>query len=116
MANGFRPGDYVVYKKTKFSRRPGPRAVNVRPASNGDSYSYTVDKYWVVQRVAEDGTIVLHTPGGKVHHVNADDPLLRRANVWERWRHRDRFESSATARMTDSVTKNSSQGSTASSQ
>ena len=94
MANGFRSGDYVIYKKTKFSRRPGPRAANVRPASNGDSYAYTVDKFWVVQRVADDGTVVLRTPGGKVRHVQSDDPLLRRANWFERWRYRDRFESS----------------------
>ena len=81
MTNGFRSGDYVIYRKTKFSRRPGPRANNVRPSSNGDSYAYTVDKFWVVQRIADDGTIVLKTPGGKVHHVEPSDPQLRRANL-----------------------------------
>ena len=94
MANGLSPGDYVVYRKTKFSRRPGPRAVNVRPATNGDSYNYVVDKFWVVQRV-DDGTVTLRTPRGKTHTVRSDDPLLRRANFWERWRYRDRFVSSA---------------------
>lgn len=97
MANGFQPGDYVVYRKTKFSQRPGPRAVNVRPASKGDSYSYVVDKFWVVHHVAEDGTLTLKTPRGKSHTVGADDPLLRRANIYERWRYRDRFVSSAQA-------------------
>lgn len=92
MANGFRPGDYVIYRKTKFSRRPGPRATNVRPSSKGDSYAYVVDKYWVVQYVSDDGQITLVTRRGKTHTVSADDPALRRANLWERWRHRDRFE------------------------
>lgn len=95
MANGFRPGDQVIYSKTKFSRRPGPRAVNVRPSSNGDSYAYVVDKFWVVQSVAEDGSVTLCTRTGKTHTVAVNDPLLRRANFWERWRYRNRFNNIA---------------------
>lgn len=97
MAKGFRPGDYVVYRKTKFSRRPGPRATNVRPATNGDSYSYVVDKFWVVQQVSEDGTVTLKTPRGNVRVVQTGDPLLRHAKFWERLRYRDRFVLSADA-------------------
>ncbi len=92
MANGFRPGDQVIYRKTKFSRRPGPRASNVRPSSNGDSYTYIVDKFWIVQSVSDEGTLTLRTRTGKTHTVAVGDPLLRRANFWERWRHRDRFD------------------------
>lgn len=95
MAKGFRPGDYVIYRKTKFSRRPGPRAIEVEPANNGDSYTYSVDKFWIVQRLTEDGEVILRTRSGKTHSVRKDDPLLRKANLLERWRYRDRFESAA---------------------
>ncbi len=91
MAKGYRPGDYVIYRKTKFSSQPGPRATDVRPSPNGDNYSYIVDKFWVVQHVADDGTLTLQTRRGKTHCVAPDDPLLRRANFFERWRYRDRF-------------------------
>ena len=92
MANGFRPGDYVIYRKTKFSSQPGPRATDVRPSPNGDTYNYIVDKFWIVRHVADDGTLTLQTRRGKTHRVSADDPLLRRPNFFERWRYRDRFE------------------------
>ncbi len=86
----FRPGDLVIYTMPKRSRHPGPRARSIHPAQRGDDYSYIVDKYWVVVEVI--GTLVyLRTRRGKTHSVPFDDPLLRRANWWERWRHRDRF-------------------------
>ena len=95
MANGYRPGDYAIYRKTKFSQRPGPRAASVRPSRNGDSYCYIVDKFWVVQEVSTDGTMVIRTRRGKTHCVSTDDPQLRRPNLWERWRYRDRFQFAA---------------------
>lgn len=90
---GFQPGDWVIYRKTKHSRLPGPRAENVIAAPHGDDYTYTVDKFWVVDTINRDGTLLLRTRRGKEHTVDAGDPNLRRANWWERWRYRDRFVS-----------------------
>lgn len=87
----YQPGDWVIYRKTKFSPTPGPRAVNVFPTPGGDDYAYQVDKYWVVADVHRDGTLVLETRRGKQHEVRSDDPSLRRANLWERFWHRQRF-------------------------
>ena len=40
----FQIDDCIVYRKTKSSLHPGQRARLVAPASNGDTYSYCVDK------------------------------------------------------------------------
>lgn len=88
----FRPGDWVIYRKQKSSTVPGPRASNVHAASKGNLYRYTVDKFWVIDSINEDGTLNLRTRRGKQHQVMADDPQLRRARLWERWIHRSRFE------------------------
>ena len=85
-------GDWVIYRKTKHSPVPGPRAENVLPARNGDDYCYTVDKFWVVTEVRSDQQLVLKTRRGKAHTVSPDDPNLRKANWWERRRYRNRFE------------------------
>ncbi|MCA9268725.1 MAG: hypothetical protein KDA41_09655 [Planctomycetales bacterium] len=87
----FTPGDWVVYRKTKYSTHPGPRAQNVNASQHGEKYSYTVDKFWIVSDVLEDGRVVLHTRRGKEHVVDADDPLLHRARWWERMLYRQRF-------------------------
>lgn len=90
--NGIQTGDWVIYRKTKFSSRPGPRAQNVLPARHGDAYAYTVDKFWIVSEVRRDGSLLLKTRRGKQHVVPSDDWNLRKANWWERWRFRNRFE------------------------
>ncbi len=87
----FVPGEWVIYCKTKFSPQPGARARNVQPASNGDEYCYTVDKFWVVAAVTDEGRLVLRTRRGKQHVVAGDDLHLRRPTIWERWWYRDRF-------------------------
>lgn len=86
----FQPGDWVVYSKTKHSTRPGPRATEISPSQAGDTYSYVVDKYWVVTEV-RDGRIRVRTRRGKQHEVDLDDPNLHRATWWERLRYRSRF-------------------------
>ena len=91
MKKTYRPGDLVVYRKTKHSTHPGPRAENVHPAPNGDSYSYTIDKFWMVDDVLEDGTIVATTRRGKKNFLQADDPMLKRASLIERILYRSRF-------------------------
>jgi hypothetical protein len=90
MAVRFRLGDVVVYRKRKVSACPGPRARGVSPAPRGESYSYSVDKFWRVVAVEPGGGLVVQTRRGKRHTLDADDPALRRTYWWERllFRHR----------------------------
>ena len=87
----FQPGDLVVYKKAKYSEHPGPRAKEVRAAARGDTYSYFVDKFWVVAEVRERGELSVRTRRGKEHVIKADDPHLRHARWWERLFWRNQF-------------------------
>ena len=87
----YQPGDWVVYRKTKYSTQPGPRAQNVSPAQGGDKYAYTVDKFWVVAEILNDGRLVLQTRRGKEHVLDASDYNLHRARWWERLLYRRRF-------------------------
>lgn len=87
----YRSGDLVVYTKTKYSTNPGPRARSVQPARQGDGYNYTVDKFWLVDEVLDDGQLQLRTRRGKTNTVAADDPNLRRASWWERLLYGGRF-------------------------
>ncbi len=87
----FRPGDVVVYRKQKFSVKPGAHAEQIEPSTHGDSYSYLVPKFWRVDSVQPDNTLVVHTRTGKRHTMKADDPNLRRANFWDWLLHRHRF-------------------------
>jgi hypothetical protein len=87
----FKPGDFVIYRKQKYSVHPGPHARDVCPAPAGDTYSYHVDKFWTVLRVQADRHLVICTRRGKQHTVAADDPALRRATWWERLLFRHRF-------------------------
>lgn len=87
----FKAGDWVIYRKTKHSTHPGPRAQDVQPSENGDDYSYLVDKFWAVAETRDEQTLVLVTRTGKLHVVSVDDPHLRHANWWERFRYRQRF-------------------------
>jgi hypothetical protein len=79
----FAAGDRVVYRKTKVSTRPGPRARDVHAAEHGDDYSYNVDKYWIVTGEVDDDTIEVMTRRGKIYRVPVDDPNLRKANTLE---------------------------------
>ena len=90
------PGEWVVYSKQKNSTVPGPRAKEVFPATAGDTYSYVVDKYWVIDNVLEEGLVQLRTRRGKQHLINADDPRLRPARWWERLLLANRFPVSET--------------------
>ena len=80
----FQPGDVVVYRKQKRSLRPGSHARNIQPAPHGDTYSYLVDKFWRVDAVRTDNTLVLRTRKGKQHTLAADDANLRKTYWWER--------------------------------
>ena len=84
-------GSQVVYRKTKHSRKPGPRAAAISPSRYGDSYSYFVDKYWVVVACNPPNEIVVQTRRGKQITLNADDPNLRPAGLLDRLFRRHRF-------------------------
>ncbi|TWT35107.1 hypothetical protein KOR42_52020 [Thalassoglobus neptunius] len=88
----FQAGDWVIYHKTKWSSHPGPRARDIKPSPGGDQYAYCIDKFWVVDEVRSDGSIVLITRTGKRHILDSETPTLRRATWFDRLRFRSRFE------------------------
>jgi hypothetical protein len=87
----FRPGDWVVFRRIKFTTHPGPRARDVHATAHGDYYSYFVNKFWIVVKVQDDGALVLRTRRGKTRVVQPNDPNLRHATLWERLFYRARF-------------------------
>jgi len=89
----FKTGDRVIYRKQKSSVSPGPRAQQMTPSEKGETYSYIVEKYWIVEEVLEDGSLRLRTRRGKQHVVQADDPHLRKPRWWETWLRGGRFRS-----------------------
>lgn len=76
MERELKRGDPVIYRLTKRSTHPGPRAVNIHPAPHGDTYTYCVDKYWRVKKVMEDNKVLLYTRRGKEHVCDQDDANL----------------------------------------
>jgi hypothetical protein len=95
VTSSFQVGDWVVYRRTKFSKFPGKRAHDVAPQPMGENYSYVVDKLWVVAEIEDNGHLVLVTRRGKRHSVAPGDGNLRPANWWEKFRFRRRFEEAA---------------------
>jgi hypothetical protein len=91
MAIHYKPGDYVVYHKQKFSPHPGPKARSIWPSPCGDCYSYCVDKFYRVIAIEADNKVVVYTKRGRQHTLAADDPALRPAKFWERFLLRKRF-------------------------
>lgn len=92
-ARRFQVDDRIVYRKTKNSVHPGQNARLIAPATNGDEYSYCVDKFWVVASVFPDGTLLAKTRRGKLHRLNPNDPNLRHATFLEVFFDRSRFPS-----------------------
>lgn len=97
MSKAFHVGDKVVYAKQKISTSPGKRAEEISPTPKGDTYTYVVDKYWVVAEVLADGALKLRTRRGKEHTIHNDDPLLRRPSWWEKLLYAKRFTLQTTA-------------------
>lgn len=87
----YRIGDPVVYRRTKHSTSPGPRAEDIDAAPKGDIYTYKVDKYWIVNNVLPDGTIEIRTRRGKTRNIDQADECLRHASLIERIFKADRF-------------------------
>lgn len=84
MARRFTVGELVVYRRTEIGSQPAPNARHIAPAPSGEGYSYCVDKFWQVQAINADGTLLVKTRSGGNHTVRADDPNLRKANFFER--------------------------------
>ena len=87
-------GSHVIYRKTKYSRKPGPRAASITPSRHGDSYAYVVDKYWLVVERNSPDEIVVQTRRGKRLTLKADDVNLRPASFLDRLLYGRRFPSS----------------------
>ena len=87
------PGDFLIYRKSKASPHPGPRARNVHASENGDDYYYDVDKYWTVADVLDDGRLLVVTRTGKQVFLAPEDENLRKPGWLERLRYRSRFPS-----------------------
>lgn len=98
----FKPGDSVVYRKSKYTRHPGRRAQAVRPTRMGDDYTYFVDKFWVVRQVLDSGKVLVETRRGKRHVIDQADPNLRHPTLLQRIRYRSYFPQlpSRTSQMT----------------
>ena len=86
-----RPGSPIVYRMQETSACPSPDAVDVYPSERGEFYDYLAKKYWRVEEVLEDGSIVALTPLMEHQYVQPNDPNLRRANLIERLRYAARF-------------------------
>lgn len=99
----YQKGDWVVYRKQKVTTHPGPRASNVAPAPAGETYWYTVDKFWVVVDVEKNGDLVLRTRRGKQHTIRSGDRALRKASLWECLLYRSRFRAIAATPKEESV-------------
>ncbi len=91
MRQNWKPGDWAVYRKSKRSVSPGRRAANVVASSKGETYTYVVDKFWVVEATLPDDRLRLRTARGKTHEISADDPSLRRPSWLQRLLWRNRF-------------------------
>lgn len=91
MRDQWTPGDWAVYRKSKRSKSPGPRAANVVAASKGETYTYVVDKFWVVSDVLPGDRLELRTARGKCHVIDSNDPMLRKPTWLQRLIWRSRF-------------------------
>lgn len=91
MQSKWKPGDWAVYRKSKRSPTPGKRAADVVATTKGETYTYVVDKFWVVETTLPDNRIRLRTARGKVHEIEVDDPNLRRPTWLQRLLFRNRF-------------------------
>ncbi len=100
----FKHGDWIIYRKTKYSTHPGPRARNVAPTPKGDNYVYNVDKFWIVVEVLPNNMIRAVTRRHKEVTCKANDPNLRRANWLEQFLHRSRFNEIESQLPTGAVT------------
>ena len=91
MHDQWSPGDWAVYRKSKRSTSPGPRAEHVVASTKGETYTYVVDKFWVVESVLPENRLLLRTAKGKTHTIDTQDPNLRKPSWIQRLLWRNRF-------------------------
>lgn len=91
MSSKWKVGDPIILNKSKVSDHPGPRAENVHASAHGEQYSYTVEKFWAVKEVHEDGAITVVTRTGKEHTFDGSDHRLRAPNLLDKLKNKDRF-------------------------
>lgn len=89
-SKNYKVGDQVIYRKSKKSDSPSPNAINLWAESSGESYRYTIKKYWTVIQLDGERLQVI-TRRGKRHWLNRNDPLLRKATWCERWFREEKF-------------------------
>ena len=87
----YSPGDWVVFAKQKWSASPGPRARVISAATGGETYSYVVDKFWIVADRLENGLLQVKTRSGKEHLLAEHDARLRKPTLRERVLMRHKF-------------------------
>ena len=90
-AGDWKTGDWAIYRKTKRGVSPGRRAAQIVACEKGESYSYVVDKFWVVESILPGQRLRLMTARGKTHIIDTQDPCLRRPGLLQRILWRERF-------------------------
>lgn len=101
----FNRGDIVVYSRQKQSTSPGPRARDVTASAGGETYSYIVDKFWIVAEVGEQ-ELKLLTRRGKEHSVDITDFRLKRPTFWQKILLRYKFPSQSVLDLWEADSKN----------
>ena len=84
-------GQPVLYQSRKQNTDPGKAVSKVRTEPNGDWLDDNIERYWIVDEVGCDGTLVLRARRGRTLVVQSRDPELRPATRWERFWHRVKF-------------------------
>lgn len=87
----YKSGDPVIYRVTKSSACPGPRAKDITPAEHGETYTYQVDKFWLIDQLLDGNRALIRTRRGKTRIVELSDVNLRPARWWELLLHRAQF-------------------------
>ena len=86
-----RPGDKAVYWEQQTSEHPPRGARDVSPSKHGETYTYMVKRYLVVEAVIKDGAVLCHEEFGGMTVRHLDDPHLCKATWWERLVNGHRF-------------------------
>ena len=85
------PGAPIIYRVTETSTSPTLDALAIYPTERGEFYSYVRHKYWRIEAVWPDGTIVAHNALMERYLVRPNDPNLRKARLLDRLRYGSRF-------------------------
>ena len=87
----FSIGAAVIYRQELASTRPTADARDIRPATRGEYYYYSIINYLRVTEVLGDGRIIAVARNHKRLCFWPNDSALRKARLKERLFHRQRF-------------------------